>query len=47
MGAGACWMEGEFGEAARPTLEPHRLSAVTRGPNGENRGVLMRAGGQR
>lgn len=38
MGAGGCWAEGEFGEAAGPILKPHRLGAVTHGPNGENRG---------
>lgn len=37
MGVGGCWAEGEFGGAAGPTLKPHRLGAVTCGPNGENR----------
>lgn len=37
-GAGGCWAEGEFGGATGPTLKPHRLGAVTRGPNGENWG---------
>ena len=37
-GTAGCWTDGEFGEAAGPTLEPHRLSAVTCGPNDENRG---------